>query len=1066
MKLGMSKKIWCLMEVLLMGLVSSACIFEKDVLSVDDTKNIGYSVNISSGFQKAYTKGGNACTPDSKTIEIEKLEDKFSGQQLYLHTTTQDWAEVKKNAEAKTKGAIAKGTLEKMVVSAWVYDAEYDGGKQYFLNETVENPGNNALWNSGRYWPMLNDNLHFYAFSPSGVQTVWEDGIPSIPYTIPSDVAEQKDLLVAGAHVENELFGQPVNMYFKHALTAVQFKVEGLEGLRIDKITIEGLKNSETFTYSRNTSADEKQCGSWSTSDKSADSGYELDFTKGELAEADRNAQSGFLCPDGEAVLNSEDGNFILFLMPQTLGEGAQVILEGYDTVRGEEVNLSAPIGGTDEEGKAKEWKQGQLVVYKISISNIAVEYIFEVEEVSEVPMFLKNDKENDSIPVVDNIVKYVPFYGQIEREFAVKSYMKTFSLGATEPTITPLEWYIDETENPIPAWIDRITVKSGAGIADENLSESVVYDVIAQTPSNSGSHENLKNFKYNNSTLESAYDLSTVSGSMNTANCYIVDAAGYYKLPLVYGNAIVNGSDNVSAYTSSKSGGTVSDVLYNTETSVSADYKVMTNFFNYAGPNYDGNGSNGYVTSPWIKDDNLVNINNLQAEVVWVDEPCLVTEAQIIGDYLYFRLREDCICEGNAVVALKDKGTGEDVYGNGGIVWSWHIWVTDKDNADISITSNEDFEVNGVDNFAYTPKFTLMNVPLGYCNAEEKTYEERVVEVKFRQVKDKENGILSEPKTFTIIQSGGYQVQPDNVVYYQYGRKDPIIPGYQTTTKEGYKESNKPYYTERRARYSLGFGGGRVGFHQLSEKEVVTNGGLKISHGISMPGQMFQTPQKFMPEADVNSSTLRVRLWYGNGYFADQDIYVNLWNNNNNLLPMFSYPKDATSEYVFNELVGLLPLGVIKTIYDPSPAGYEVPSTDAFTAFTYGGLNNENDIIYNPLYASSCGLFSYANGFSDFKFEDNNVRHFSIGAFGYRGDERGDINMYGKYGGALTANLLCVQRGNDVESDGYMDPYFQIGSSRLYFKTDAPQVFWPLASSSLANGFPIIPARTGQNRY
>ena len=48
-------------------------------------------------------------------------------------------------------------------------------------------------------------------------------------------------------------------------------------------------------------------------------------------------------------------------------------------------------------------------------------------------------------------------------------------------------------------------------------------------------------------------HDLSyDYNGQMNTANCYVVTHPGYYKFPLVYGNAIKNGDTNASAYGSS----------------------------------------------------------------------------------------------------------------------------------------------------------------------------------------------------------------------------------------------------------------------------------------------------------------------------------------------------------------------------------------------------------------------------------------------------------------------------------------------------------------------------------
>jgi NADPH2:quinone reductase len=53
-------------------------------------------------------------------------------------------------------------------------------------------------------------------------------------------------------------------------------------------------------------------------------------------------------------------------------------------------------------------------------------------------------------------------------------------------------------------------------------------------------------------------YNLSNNTGGNtveNTANCYVVNAPGYYSLPLVYGNAIKNSATNASAYTSTVTG-------------------------------------------------------------------------------------------------------------------------------------------------------------------------------------------------------------------------------------------------------------------------------------------------------------------------------------------------------------------------------------------------------------------------------------------------------------------------------------------------------------------------------
>jgi hypothetical protein len=125
------------------------------------------------------------------------------------------------------------------------------------------------------------------------------------------------------------------------------------------------------------------------------------------------------------------------------------------------------------------------------------------------------------------------------------------------------------------------------------------------------------------------------------TANCYMVHTVGYYKLPLVYGNAIKNGATNAAAYTG-----------------VSVNYMTTLTF-----PRHDGNA----ITSPWIKDN---GITVATAELLWQDAEGLITNVGIDGDYLTLTVGKDADTqEGNAVVAAKD--------GEGNIVWSWHIWVT-----------------------------------------------------------------------------------------------------------------------------------------------------------------------------------------------------------------------------------------------------------------------------------------------------------------------------------------------------------------------------------------------------
>ncbi|MGP1393163.1 MAG: hypothetical protein ACTTK1_04260, partial [Candidatus Cryptobacteroides sp.] len=91
----------------------------------------------------------------------------------------------------------------------------------------------------------------------------------------------------------------------------------------------------------------------------------------------------------------------------------------------------------------------------------------------------------------------------------------------------------------------------------------------------------------------------------MNTANCYVVTRPGWYKIPVVYGNAIKGtASDKERANTEA----------YNP--SVSHPNNFLKPFIRH-----DGNA----ITAPWIKDNSGINLNSGVAELLWQDQPNLV---------------------------------------------------------------------------------------------------------------------------------------------------------------------------------------------------------------------------------------------------------------------------------------------------------------------------------------------------------------------------------------------------------------------------------------------------------
>ncbi|MBQ9463253.1 MAG: hypothetical protein IJU68_06305 [Bacteroidales bacterium] len=210
----------------------------------------------------------------------------------------------------------------------------------------------------------------------------------------------------------------------------------------------------------------------------------------------------------------------------------------------------------------------------------------------------------------------------------------------------------------------------------------------------------------------------------VNTANCYIVRAPGWYSFPLVYGNAIKNGSPNISAYTASGSGSSVLPVLID--------------------------GSGAAIGSPYIK-------GAVGARIEWQDALGLVSdEVSLDGDKVVFEVPSARIREGNAVLSvLNSEGT---------VLWSWHIWV--------SGASDEELKPVSVTNKAGV-SYDMMRINLGWvhpCSAV--TYESRSTTVRLT-----ENG-SGKVIEFTLMQMGASLPANElgNCPFFQWGRKDPFV--------------------------------------------------------------------------------------------------------------------------------------------------------------------------------------------------------------------------------------------------------------------------------------------------
>lgn len=234
------------------------------------------------------------------------------------------------------------------------------------------------------------------------------------------------------------------------------------------------------------------------------------------------------------------------------------------------------------------------------------------------------------------------------------------------------------------------------------------------------------------------------------TANCYVVSRPGDYEFPCVYGNAITNGATDYASFAPGHTNSAVKSI----ESKVAqANIHWAKNFRNAA---------NADITNPWIVPD--VNATSLSAEVLQGSD--IVTSATVAdgsdGKYIRFSVASGNIKPSNVIIALKGILPGGS---SAGILWSWHIWVTNKDLTPVSIGNRQ-----------------MMDWNLGWMDSESvkrRTYADRSLQFRVVQT-DAQGNVLAvgDSETFTVTQTGdvvntglNYGTNP----YYQWGRKDPL---------------------------------------------------------------------------------------------------------------------------------------------------------------------------------------------------------------------------------------------------------------------------------------------------
>lgn len=725
--------------------------------------------------------------------------------------------------------------------------------------------------------------------NPNAKPTLSPEGTaaPYVDFEVKPKVVDQEDLMTACSgevHYATRFVAPTINLKFRHALTAVRFKVgQNLSWSKtITKVEIIGAKSKGRYMLP----TDETGTGAQWT--KLSDA---KPFTLG----GDGTVNMSTFEAVNNIIVGKPGDNFTFYMIPQPLtGNNVQVKVTLDD---GKE--LTSTLSGT--------WKPGTTKTYALTEDQSDWNYVFTVVRSNNNKLkYDQTDAGTYTVESYRNDDWEDPFFQQPVK-WKVVSYQESKDGGVT--------WEAETTVKP--AWLslskiegdgNYTTGESGSATVTKDITDRLaMYNKVLQDAEQKGS-------------AGSPYDLSMhnfkgESQTMNTANSYLISAPGYYKIPLVYGNAIKNGSNNTHSYQTANSGS-----------------NILQKFKDHAGKD---------ITSPYI---NMQNPSNpaTQASIVWTDQSGIIDDLSVTNDgaksYVNFHVPADKIKNGNAVIAVKNA--------LGTIMWSWHLWFDHKEVLEtVKCTNFQGKEYN----------FTKQTLGFAYRKWVGSTYDKkRMVKVKFEQtVGQKTSG--KQHATITIEQEPDI-VKEISSTLYQFGRKD-AMPGVQTVNDGSFNK----------------------------------NGGdnMSVTNGIQHP-ETFYT--------------------YGSTWHWGYSYRYNLWSMD-------------------NTTVGSNDYSVVKTIYDPCPAGFHMPAYNAFTGFT-----KTQQKVDAPMNVS--GDWDYGWNFNNKISSPDATVYFPASGERYSND--GSLSLVGYYGFYWLA----------VPVENYNAPYLVFHANNVY----------PLNSSSWSYGYSVRP--------
>ncbi|WP_302574340.1 hypothetical protein [uncultured Duncaniella sp.] len=706
-------------------------------------------------------------------------------------------------------------------------------------------------------------NIRFFAYAPfdgdklnatgasisHSAQSV--PGIPAVAFKQTTVVKDHVDLLSTNIDCDASKGGK-VSLKFRHSLTAVVVKTgdDMLPG-KVTEVTLSGIYDRGTHSIGTD---------KWTIDEKTA---VKETFTvkpDKTLDASGAGSKPGNTKPGEEIV----GGDLTFFMVPQTLGSDAKLTIKFTDKASGADRTLTASLTG-------QTWKAGTRVAYSLNTTGIKVVPTVNFDFVTVRPTKSTREEETEI-----EKSKGIPTSGYIP-EFLATAYAKVYQLNESKDEVNAkkvmLPFKVEYTKDDGATWKDASWTSHAK--TDEN---GMTKGSILLEPRKVFS--DMRGALYTNVQIGDSTSYHDLSGGGETANCYMVNAPGYYSLPLIYGNARGEGGiDNKSAYTSTSE---CADEL--------ANKLVLRNFVNH---------NDKAISGPEIP-DGLIG----DAVLLWQDSPELVRDVRLDADRkkINFQIDREAINQGNAVIAVRANDTDKT------ILWSWHIWVTHYDwNNDLILATSKGYE----DNKEYW--FTPCN--LGYCDDHDEDKAAQTYSIRLTATLP--DGTTKEYKMDGLEQDAVEASFAGDNTYYQWGRKDTMLSGIWNNDTYAivsgstqFDMDNKPYYP---------------GACRFSKREH--NDGMSIGESIMYTNQFFshddpgrggETPDNFWR-----------RHWHNGSKFGGLRTIMNYWDSE--LTQVYVEDSEFNDKNYQCPPLGQRPT---KTIYDPCPVGFCVPNANAFSNF------------------------------------------------------------------------------------------------------------------------------------